>query len=60
MTSPLFTSAETGKAHSLAPVVLRGYVRAGRLKSVEHAPLFERVVNDLMHELKTNTEVHTV
>ncbi len=55
----LFTSAETGKAHSLAPVVLRGYVRAGRLRSVEHAPLFERVVNDLMHELKTNTEVHT-
>lgn len=48
----LFTSAETGKAHSLAPLILRGYVRAGRIKSAEKAPLFERVVGDLMRDLQ--------
>jgi hypothetical protein len=48
----LFTSAETGKAHSLAPVILRGYVRAGRIKPAERAPLFERVVGDLMRDLQ--------
>jgi hypothetical protein len=48
----LFTSAETGKAHSLAPLILRGYVRAGRIKSAERAPLFERVVGDLMRDLQ--------
>jgi hypothetical protein len=48
----LFTSAETGKAHSLAPVILRGYVRAGRFKPAEKAPLFERVVGDLMRDLQ--------
>jgi hypothetical protein len=47
----LFTSAETGKAHSLAPLVLRGYVRAGRIRTSERAPLFERVVGDLMRDL---------
>jgi Protein of unknown function (DUF1631) len=47
----LFTSAETGKAHSLAPLVLRGYVRAGRVRSAEAAPLFERVVGNLMRDL---------
>ncbi len=48
----LFTSADTGKAHSLAPLILRGYVRAGRLRTAERAPLFERVVDDLMHDLQ--------
>jgi hypothetical protein len=48
----LFTSAETGKAHSLAPLFLRGYVRAGRIRSAEKAPLFERVVGDLMRDLQ--------
>jgi hypothetical protein len=48
----LFTSAETGKAHSLAPVILRGYVRAGRIQAAERAPLFERVVGDLMRDLQ--------
>ncbi len=52
----LFTSAETGKAHSLAPVVLRGYVRAGRIRAVEQAPLFERVVGNLMRDLKSPAE----
>lgn len=47
----LFTSAETGKAHSLAPLVLRGFVRAGRIRSAESAPLFERVVGNLMRDL---------
>jgi hypothetical protein len=47
----LFTSAETGKAHSLAPLVLRGYIRAGRIRTAESAPLFERVVGDLMRDL---------
>jgi len=49
----LFTSAETGKAHSLAPLILRGYVRAARIKSAERAPLFERVVGDLMRDLQS-------
>jgi hypothetical protein len=48
----LFTSADTGKAHSLAPLILRGYVRAGRIRTAERAPLFERVVSDLMQDLK--------
>ena len=48
----LFTSAETGKAHSLAPMILRGYVRAGRLRTTESAPLFERVVDGLMRDLQ--------
>ena len=48
----LFTSAETGKAHSLAPAILRGYVRAGRIRTAEKAPLFERVVDGLMRDLQ--------
>ena len=48
----LFTSAETGKAHSLAPLILRSYVRAGRIRTAERAPLFERVVDDMMHDLQ--------
>lgn len=48
----LYTSAETGKAHSLSPLILRGYVRAGRLMTAERAPLFERVVGDMMHDLQ--------
>lgn len=48
----LFTSAETGKAHSLAPLVLRGYVRTGRIRAAEQARLFERAVGDLMRDLK--------
>lgn len=52
----LFTSAETGKAHSLAPLVLRGYVRAGRIRAAEQAPLFERVVGNLMQDLKAPAE----
>ncbi len=48
----LFTSAETGKAHSLSPLILRGYVRAGRLRTAERAPLFERMVGDMMHDLQ--------
>ncbi len=48
----LFTSAETGKAHSLAPLILRSFVRAGRIKTAERAPLFERVVGDMMHDLQ--------
>jgi len=47
----LFTSAETGKAHSLAPVVLRGYVRAGRIRAAEQSRLFERAVGEVMRDL---------
>ncbi len=47
----LFTSAETGKAHSLAPLVLRGYVRAGRIRAAEQSPLFERAVGEVMRDL---------
>ena len=50
--SYLFTSAETGKAHSLAPLILRSFVRAGRIKTAESAPLFERVVGGMMHDLQ--------
>jgi hypothetical protein len=32
-------------------LVLRGYVRAGRIRSAESAPLFERVVGNLMRDL---------
>jgi hypothetical protein len=49
----LFTSANTGKAHSLAPVILRGYVRAARIRSAEGTPLFERVVGGMMRELQS-------
>ncbi len=48
----LFTSADTGKAHSLAPLILHSYIRAGRIHTAERAPLFERVVDDMMHDLK--------
>ncbi|MEO8185736.1 MAG: DUF1631 family protein [Burkholderiaceae bacterium] len=48
----LFTSAETGKAHSLAPLILRSFVRAGRIKTAESAPLFERMVGGMMHDLQ--------
>jgi hypothetical protein len=47
----LFTSAETGKAHSLAPLVLRGYVRAGRIRAAEQSRLFERAVGEVMRDL---------
>jgi hypothetical protein len=49
----LFTSAETGKAHSLAPLVLRGYVRAGRIRAAEQSRLFERAVGEVMRDLST-------
>jgi hypothetical protein len=49
----LFTSAETGKAHSLAPLILRNYIRVGRVKTAEKAPLFTRVVDDLMRDLQS-------
>jgi len=48
----LFTSAETGKAHSLAPLIMRNYIRVGRIKTAEKAPLFTRVVDDLMRDLQ--------
>ncbi|MEP6609587.1 MAG: DUF1631 family protein, partial [Burkholderiaceae bacterium] len=48
----LFTSADTGKAHSLAPLILRGYVRAGRIRTAEKAPLFERMVDGMMRDLQ--------
>jgi hypothetical protein len=48
----LFTSAETGKAHSLAPLILRSFVRAGRIQTAESAPLFERVVDGMMQDLQ--------
>jgi hypothetical protein len=48
----LFTSAEGGRAHSLAPSVLRGYVRAGRIKPAEKSPLFQRVVDHLLRDLQ--------
>jgi hypothetical protein len=48
----LFTSAEGGRAHSLAPSILRGYVRAGRITPAEKSPLFQRVVDHLLRDLQ--------
>jgi hypothetical protein len=48
----LFTSAEGGRAHSLAPSILRGYVRAGRISPAEKSPLFQRVVDHLLRDLQ--------
>jgi hypothetical protein len=48
----LFTSAEGGRAHSLAPSILRGYVRAGRIRPAEKSPLFQRVVDHLLSDLQ--------
>jgi hypothetical protein len=48
----LFTSAEGGRAHSLAPSILRGYVRADRIRPAEKSPLFQRVVDDLLRDLQ--------
>jgi hypothetical protein len=48
----LFTSAEGGRAHSLAPSILRGYVRAGRIRPAEKSPLFQRVVDHLLRDLQ--------
>jgi hypothetical protein len=48
----LFTSAEGGRAHSLAPSILRGYVRAGRIRPAEKSPLFQRVVDNLLRDLQ--------
>ena len=48
----LFTSAENGRAHSLAPAILRGYVRAGRIRPAEKALLFQRVVDHLLRDLQ--------
>ena len=48
----LFTSAEGGRAHSLAPSILRGYVRAGRIKPAEESPLFQRVVDHLLRDMQ--------
>jgi hypothetical protein len=48
----LFTSAEGGRAHSLAPSILRGYVRAGRIGPAEKSPLFQRVVDHLLRDLQ--------
>ncbi len=48
----LFTSAEGGRAHSLAPSILRGYVRAGRIRPAEQSPLFQRVVDHLLRDLQ--------
>ncbi len=46
-----FTSAETGKAHSLAPLVLRGLCTRGPHPRRRDSPLFERAVGDLMRDL---------
>ncbi|MGE5161688.1 MAG: DUF1631 family protein [Betaproteobacteria bacterium] len=48
----LFTSAEGGRAHSLAPSILRGFVRAGRIRPAEKSPLFQRVVDHLLRDLQ--------
>lgn len=48
----LFQPSDGGRAHSLPLDVLRQYVRRGSLRLVGQAPLFERLVNGLMADLR--------
>jgi hypothetical protein len=48
----LFTPAHGTSAHSLSPDAITGLLLAGQLRPVESAPLFERAVNDVLHDLQ--------
>jgi uncharacterized protein DUF1631 len=52
----LFTTAAGDCAHSLSPDTLVAYLQSGWLVAVESAPLFDRVVDGVMYDLKHATE----
>ncbi len=55
----LFTTAAGDRAHSLSPDTLVAYLQSGWLVAVESAPLFDRVVDGVMYDLKHATESTT-
>ncbi len=48
----LFAVAETGAAHSLSPETVRNFLRLGRLRPLEPAPLFDRAVGGVVQDLR--------
>lgn len=48
----LFTPAHGTSAHSLSPDAITGMLLSGKLRPVESAPLFQRAVDDVMHDLQ--------
>jgi hypothetical protein len=52
----LFTTAAGDRAHSLSPDTLVAYLQSRWLVPLEQAPLFERVVDGVMSDLKHGTE----
>lgn len=51
----LFTNASGERAHSLSPDTLVAYLQSGWLAPVESAPLFDRLVDGVMLDLKRGT-----
>lgn len=47
----LFAVADTGAVHSLSPETVRNYLRLGRLRPLEPAPLFDRAVGAVVQDL---------
>jgi hypothetical protein len=52
----LFTNGAGDRSHSLSPDNLVAYLQSGWLVAVETAPLFDRAVDGVMHDLKYVTE----
>jgi hypothetical protein len=52
----LFTTAAGDRAHSLSPDTLVAYLQSGWLIPVEATPLFERLVDGVMLDLKHGTD----
>jgi len=51
----LFTTAAGDLAHSLSPDTLVAYLESGWLVPVEALPLFDRLVGEVMQDLKSGT-----
>jgi hypothetical protein len=52
----LFTNTAGDRAHSLSPDTLLAYLQSGWLVAVEAAPLFDRLVDGVMLDLKREAE----
>jgi len=52
----LFTTAAGDRAHSLSPDTMVAYLQSGWLVAVESTPLFERLVDGVMLDLKHGTD----
>jgi hypothetical protein len=52
----LFTTAAGDRAHSLSPDTLVAYLQSGWLVAAESTPLFERLVDGVMSDLKHGAE----